>query len=101
QITTPLPRAKGQVLEGFRYVLSTPRIGFTLLIMAIIGTLTYEFHISLALLAQSTFKGDASSYAFLAASMGVGATAGGIVFASRKNIRFSSLVSACFLFGVA
>ena len=101
QITPPLPHARGQVLEGFRYVLSTPRIGFTLLIMAIIGTLTYEFHISLALLAQSTFKGDAASYAFLAACMGMGATAGGIVFASRKDIRFPSLVSACFLFGLA
>ena len=101
QTTPPLPRAKGQVLEGFRYVLSTPRIGITLLIMAIIGTLTYEFHISLALLAQSTFKGNAGSYAFLTAFMGIGATAGGIVFASRKSIGFSNLVSACFLFGLA
>src|SRR5689334_16543183 len=69
--------------------------------MAIIGTFTYEFHISLALLAQSTFKGDASSYAFLTAAMGIGATSGGMVFASRKAIRFSRLVSACFLFGLA
>ena len=99
--TPSLPRAKGQIWEGFKYVLSTPRIGCTLLIMAIIGTLTYEFHISLALLAQSTFKGDASSYAFLTASMGIGATSGGMVFASRKGIRFSRLVSACFLFGLA
>src|ERR1041385_6840212 len=99
--TPPLPRAKGQSWEGFQYVLSTPRIGFTLLIMAIIGTLTYEFHISLALLAQSTFKGDASSYAFLTAAMGIGATSGGMVFASRKGIRFSRVVSACFLFGLA
>jgi MFS family permease len=33
--------------------------------------------------------------------MGFGATAGGIVFASRKGIRFSKVVSACFLFGLA
>jgi MFS family permease len=99
--TPPLPRARGQVLEGFRYVLSNPNIGFTLLIMAIIGTLTYEFHISLALLARSTFIGDAGSYAFLTASMGLGATAGGIFFASRKGVHFSKMVIACFLFGLA
>lgn len=99
--TPPLPRAKGQIQEGFRYVVSTPNLGLTLLIMAIIGTFTYEFHISLPLLARQTFKGDAGSYAFLTASMGLGATAGGIVFASRKEIHFSRVVSACFLFGLA
>ncbi len=53
------------------------------------------------LLAQSTFKGDPSSYAFLTASMGFGAAAGGMVFASRKGIRFSKVVGASFLFGLA
>jgi len=101
QITPALPCAKGQIWEGFKYVASTPNLGLTLLIMAIVGTFTYEFHVSLPLLAQSTFKGDSSSYAFLAASMGIGATAGGIVFASRKGIRFSKVVGACFLFGLA
>jgi MFS family permease len=97
----PLPRAEGQILEGFRYVASTPTLAYTLMIMAVIGTFTYEFHISLPLLAQNTFGGDAGSYAFLTASMGFGATAGGLVFASRKGVRFSKLVSACFLFGLA
>src|ERR1051325_183080 len=100
-LTPPLPRLKGQILEGFKYVLSTPTVGFTLLIMAIVGTFTYDFHVSLPLLAQETFRGDASSFAFLTASMGVGATAGGIVFASRKGLRFSKVVRACFLFGLA
>jgi MFS family permease len=100
-ITSPLPRAKGQIQEGFKYALSTPNIGLTLLIMAIIGTFTYEFHVSLPLLAQQTFEGDASSYAFLTASMGLGATAGGIFFASRKGIHFSKVLRACFLFGLA
>jgi MFS family permease len=69
--------------------------------MAIVGTFTYEFHVSLPLLAQNTFEGDPGSYAFLTASMGFGATAGGMVFASRKGIRFAKLVGACFLFGLA
>ncbi|HLO31622.1 MAG TPA: MFS transporter [Anaerolineales bacterium] len=100
-ITPPLPRAKGQILEGLKYVLSTPIVGFTLLMMAVIGTFTYEFHVSLPLIAQNTFKGDPSSYAFLTAAMGLGATAGGILFASRKGLRYSSLVGAGFLFGLA
>jgi MFS family permease len=69
--------------------------------MAIIGTLTFEFQVSLPLIAQFTFKGDASSYAFLSASMGFGAALGGIFFASRKGILPYKLVSASLLFGLA
>ena len=100
-ITPPVPRAKGQLMEGFKYVASTPVLGSTLLMMAIIGTLTYEFQVSLPLIAQFTFKGDAGSYAFLTASMGVGAACGGILFASRKGINPYKLVSAALLFGLA
>ena len=99
--TPPVPRSKGQLQEGFKYVVSTPVLGSTLLMMAIIGTLTYEFQVSLPLIAQFTFKGDASSLAFLMASMGVGAAVGGLFFASRKGLTPYKLVSAAGLFGLA
>ena len=99
--TPPVPRSKGQLQEGFKYVVSTPVLGSTLLMMAIIGTLTYEFQVSLPLIAQFTFKGDASSLAFLMASMGVGAAVGGLFFASRKGLTPYKLVSAALLFGLA
>ena len=71
--TPPVPGAKGQITQGFKYVVSTPIIGSTLLMMALIGTFTYEFQVSLPLIAQFTFRGDASSYALLTAGMGFGA----------------------------
>ena len=100
-VTPPVPSAKGQLQAGIKYVISTPVIGSSLLMMAIIGTLTFEFQVSLPLIAQFTFKGDASSYAFLSASMGFGAAMGGIFFASRKGIVPYKLVSASLLFGLA
>ena len=100
-VTPPLPSAKGQLQEGFKYVVSKPVIGSSLLMMAIIGTLTFEFQVSLPLIAQFAFKGDASSYAFLSAAMGFGAAMGGILFASRKGIVPYKLVSASLLFGLA
>jgi MFS family permease len=99
--TPPVPGAKGQLQEGIKYVVSTPVLGSTLLMMAIIGTFTFEFQVSLPLIAQFTFKGDASSYAFLTASMGFGAAIGGIFFASRKGIKLYNLVIASTLFGLA
>ena len=50
-VTSPLPRARGQIWAGLKYVISTPKIAYTLLIMAIVGTFTYEFHVSLPLTA--------------------------------------------------
>ena len=99
--TPPVPRAKGQIKEGFKYVFSTPIIGIPLLMMALIGTLTYEFQVSLPLIAQFTFNGDAGSYAFLTSCMGFGAATGGIFFASRKGITASKLAGATLLFGAA
>ena len=100
-VTPPLARARGQLQEGFKYVASTPILGSTLVMMAIIGTFTFEFQVSLPLIAQFTFNGDAGSYAFLTASMGFGAAVGGIFFASRKGITPYKLVSASLLFGLA
>lgn len=100
-LTPPVPESKGQLREGFKYVLSTPVLGSILLVMAIIGTLTYEFQVSLPLMAQFTFHGDASSYALLTAPMGAGAAFGGIVFAGRKGIQPYKVVTATLLFGLA
>jgi len=100
-VSPPVPRTRGQIREGFRYVLATPVLGAGLLMMAIVGTLTFEFQVSLPLIAQSTFHGDARSYAFLASSMGFGAAFGGLFFASRKGLTPAKLVTASLLFGLA
>ncbi len=99
-VTPPSPRARGQLQEGVRYVLSHPVLRNTLVMMAIIGTFTFEFQVSLPLIAQYAFKGDASSYAFLSGALGLGAVIGGLLVASQKTDSPSYLVIAAFLFGV-
>jgi MFS family permease len=90
---------KGQLREGFRYIKSNKTLRETLLMMAIIGTLTYEFSVSLPLLAQFTFHGNAGTYAALTVAMGLGSMAGGLYAASRKHIKSGMLVNAAWLFG--
>jgi MFS family permease len=96
-----LERAKGQIRAGFSYVASTPILRDVLIIMAVIGTLTYEFQVSLPLLAEFTFQSNATGYAALSAALGLGAVVGGLATASRKTTSFRVLVWASFLFGVA
>ncbi len=98
-LSPPLTETKGQLREGVNYVLSTPILRDVLLMMAMVGMLTYEFQVSLPLIAQFTFKGNASSLAFLTGSFGVGAMVGGIAVASQRKNTPSRLVIAGFLFG--
>jgi MFS family permease len=96
-----LSRSRGQVVAGLRYVGATPVLRDVLLMMALIGTLTYEFQVSLPLIAQVTFQGNAASYAILSASFGVGAVVGGLLTASRKATSFRAVVVAALFFGAA
>ncbi|MEA2594950.1 MAG: hypothetical protein QOF01_1419 [Thermomicrobiales bacterium] len=94
------PRARGQILEGLRYVRSSPVLLNILLMMAIIGTFTYEFTVILPLFAEFTFGSGAGGYAALTASMGAGAAVGGFVAASRRKNAPSLLVLSALFFGV-
>ena len=98
-ITPPLPKSKGQLQEGFRYVLSMPILRDILLMMTLVGMLTYEFQVSLPLMAQHIFNAGASGLAFLTGSFGLGAVVGGIAVASQRRNTPSLLVIAGFLFG--
>ena len=99
--TPPAPRASGQVREGLNYVLATPLIRDTLLMMALVGTFTFEFQVSLPIMANFVFHGDAGSLAFLMGALGSGAVLGGLAIASQKKITPSMLALAGFLFGSA
>ncbi len=101
QPTPPIPRARGQLREGIQYILSNPVVGTVLLMMAFIGTLTFEFQVSLPLIAEFTFHGDASSYALLTSAIGLGAAVGGIFLAGRKEVMPHRVVTAALLFGGA
>ena len=99
--TMPLERKKGQMREGLRYVAHEPRLGVPLLMMALVGTLAYEFQVSLPVVAKQTFHGGAETYGFLTAAMGIGAVMGGLVTATRGKTGLRPLSIAALVFGVA
>ncbi len=96
----PTTRMRGQLVAGLRYVLSTPVLRNVLIMLAIVGTFTFEFQVSLPLLAQFTFHGDASSLAALMAAMGMGAVGGGLLTASQKTTSPHMLIMGAFFFGL-
>jgi MFS family permease len=95
------PREPGQLRAGLRYVRATPQLLLPLLMIAIVGTLAWEFQVSLPLLASGTFRGGAGTYGAMTAVMGAGAVVGGLVSASRTRVGLRSLAIAATGWGTA
>jgi predicted MFS family arabinose efflux permease len=99
--TPPTPRAKGQLREGLRYVRNTPALAIPLLMMAAVGCLTYEFQVSLPVMASRGLHVGSAGFGFMTASMGVGAVLGGLVVAARGKTGAGALMSSAAAFGAA
>jgi MFS family permease len=73
----------------------------TLVMIIIIGSLTFEFQVSLPLIARFALNGDAGVYALLSMALGIGAVIGGLMIAGNRRISPAQLVSNALFFGLA
>ena len=94
------PREPGAVRAGLRYVRGEPELWIPLALMAIVGTLGYNFQVVLPLLARFTFHGGPSTYAVLVAAMGIGAIIGALINGARSSVTPMLLIGASLMFGV-
>ncbi len=98
---TRIAREKRQVRQGLRYVRSTPELFIPLVMIAVIGTLAWEFQVTLPLMASQVFHGGAASYGVMASVMGGGAVVGGLISAARGRPRTRALCLAAIGWGIA
>lgn len=96
-----IARAPGQLRQGFSYVWHTPTLRVTLVMLAIIGTFTYEFPTTLPLLSEFTFGAGSGGLAAMTALMGIGAVVGGLLVASGGPPSGGRLVAVAASFGVS
>jgi MFS family permease len=93
------PRRAGAVRAGLGYVRATPQLWIPLGLMAIVGTLGFNFQAILPLLARFTFDGGASAYAALVTAMGIGALVGALANGARATVTPALLAGAAIGFG--
>jgi MFS family permease len=97
----PTRRAPRQLREGVRYIRSTSALAVPLVMMAIAGCLTYEFQVSLPVMADRGLRVGATGFGFMTAAMGVGAVFGGLLVAARGKTGLRPLVISALGFGIA
>lgn len=99
QRTQTAPRAPGQLREGLRYVRQTPDLAVPLLMMAAVGCLTYEFQVTLPVMASRGLRAGAAGFGFMTATMGIGAVCGGLLVAATGRTGLRPLTAAAWVFG--
>jgi len=94
-------RERGQVRAGIRYVLQTPELRQPLLLLAVVGTLGFNFIVVLPLLATEDFGGGARLLGVLSSLMGLGSLLGALVAANRALPTRTVVVGGAAAFGVS
>jgi MFS family permease len=97
----PAVRAKRQVREGLTYIHSRPELLVPLVMMGVVGTLSYNFQTVFPLFAQRDLHGSGITFTILFAVVSVGALIGALRTARRKTISVRTVALASLAYGVA
>lgn len=93
-------RERGQVRAGLRYVRRTPDLWIPLVMMAVIGTLTFNFAVVIPLFVERSLGGSDASYTLLYSALSVGSLMGALAAAHRKRVEIKTIATSATLFGV-
>lgn len=95
----PLPRARGQLREGFRYVARRSDLVIALGVGFAVGTWGMNFQMTNVLMARNEFGLGATAYGVLGSVMGVGSLLGALLAARRSaapSLRFVVVAASVF-----
>ncbi|MFC8303841.1 MFS transporter [Specibacter sp. NPDC057265] len=94
-----VPRAKGQIREGFRYIRHRPELLMIMVLVFLVGTFGLNFQITNALMATTVFNVGPGEYGVLGSVMAIGTLAAALLAARRKNMRMVYIVGGAMTFG--
>jgi MFS family permease len=96
-----LPRARGQIRAGLRYVRSRPDIVVVLAGVFLVGTFGFNAPVFISTMATVEFHRGATEFGLLSSVLAVGAVVGSLLAARRDRARFGIVVVASAALGVA
>ncbi|MEY2476649.1 MAG: hypothetical protein QOG87_1964 [Actinomycetota bacterium] len=94
-------RARGQVREGLRYARSVPELWVPLAMMALVGTLSYNFQTVFPLFTTRDLHGTGATFTALFSIVSVGALVGALAVARRTRISIRAVAVSSLAYGAA
>ena len=98
--TTRLAPGRGQARAGLRYAWHHPELRACLVLVAVVGVFSQNFRVILPVTATEVLGGDAATYGYLTAALGLGAVLGAIGAASSETVAGRGLLLWTVAFGV-
>jgi len=99
--SVPVPRQRGQVREGFRYVATTASVGIPLLLMGVIGTTAFNYPVSIPLITTAVFGSGPAAFGLALSLVAFGAFLGALYIAGRTTLSIQYLSGIAVVFGLA
>jgi MFS family permease len=102
ELHTPerVPRAKGMLRDGLRYVRSRGDVMLILAVVFCAGTFGLNFQMTTAIMATQVYGKGADEYGLLGSVMAVGSLCGALLAARRARIRQRLVIGAAVVFGL-
>ncbi len=94
-------RGRGQVREGLRYMRNEPTLFVPMVMMAVVGTLAFNFSTVLPLFAVRDLGGTDATYTTLFSVLSVGALIGSLWAARRKEVTVATVGWSAVSFGAS
>jgi MFS family permease len=88
----PKRPAKGEVREGLCYILSIPSLWITFAMIAVTGTLTYNFNVSLPLFVTDTLHRSSEVFTVLYSVFSFGAVVSALIVARRGYVQMRHII---------
>jgi MFS family permease len=95
------PRGKGQVRAGLRYAWGVPQLRVPLVMMAVVGTLAFNFQVVFPLVVTRTFDQSKATFTLLFSFVSLGSLVGALATARRRSISVRDVVLASAGYGAA
>ncbi|TDD03359.1 MFS transporter [Nonomuraea deserti] len=99
-ISERVPRARGQLREGLRYVMRREELLMPVLLIGFVSMFSQSFSMSIALMAREVFKAGASSFGLASSMFAVGALGGALLAARRARLSRKVLFAGAIGFGL-
>lgn len=81
-----IARSGGQLRDGFRYVWREPTLRLPIVLLAVVGTLAFEFQVTLPLFAERALGGNDTTFTWLYSIMSLGSMLGALSIARRRDV---------------
>jgi MFS family permease len=96
----PVPRSRGQLREGLRYVWARPALLMPMVLIFFVATFGMNFQVTNALMSRQVFHTGATAFGVASAVFAAGALTGALLAARRSKPGLRLLVMAAFAFGI-